>query len=276
MSKKQAFVELNELLEPGNFPEGIEKMRSWSKVWLNQFVQVFPHHYEILKLEEFDPFWAERRAVLDPDIAFVKQQGVPDIDLVLGYVFYLISCGAKDKHEDNTFMEHLQQAIKHCSIHAAQTLLHTVLMEETRDARKKMETLVNTLDNLEQLAVKHGTPGYLLLASGYLHLLRIASEAKDYERYGTACFCLWQNLIIAELHEPQSKASTHNAYFGQGLRLSNPLRLETIAQMKQESGALIIDNNIKARAESTARLSFENKDSQDQLLTWIQSRNKRK
>ena len=139
-----------------------------------------------------------------------------------------------------------------------------------------MEEIAELLLNWKNLASEHGTPGFLLLANGYLHLAKIAAEQKDYTRYEAACACLWENLTLAELEEPQSAASIHNAYFGKGLELSNPLQIETIKTLKEKASILITDNSIKTRAENQVKASSSDKEEQAHLLTWLQSRNRSK
>lgn len=270
----QAYKEVDKLLDSAQFPQAIEKMRPWSKVWLNQFHQTYPHRYRILRHEDFDGFWAERRKALNPRVKFAAQKRILDIDLVLGYVFYLFALKAKEQYPEAKFIEYLKLSLNFNSIHAAQTYLHKMILSNDEDKVKKTEAIAALLYNWENLASKHGTPGYLLLANGYLHLAQITSELKESGRYEAACFYLWKHLIQAELEESQSETSIHNAYFGEGLKLSNPEKIDTIETMKEKASQLILDESIKSRAEKTVRAAFIDNISRANLHTWLQSKNR--
>ncbi|KTD34542.1 DUF5630 domain-containing protein [Legionella israelensis] len=270
-AKEDHFKEVNALLEAAQFSNASEKMKSWPKVWLNQFLQTYPENYELLKHEDFDVFWAGRRTNLDSRFSFVKQKNLSDMDVVLGYVFYLMANRAKANDDEKQYIEYLGMALKHHSIHAAQTFLHNLMVKKSSDKTKEMEMMAAVLYNWKNLAARYGTPGYLLLANGYLHLLQWGSEQKKSDLYDNASFCLWQNLILAELYEAESEASLQNAYFGKGLALSNSFNLHTIQDMKEKIAPLIVDNTTRARAESKARHLFETSDNYKVGL-WLESR----
>jgi hypothetical protein len=244
-------------------------MRDWDKSKLTQFYQTYPQKYPILKHEAFNEFWAEQRAALYPKNPFVAQKHIPDCDLVLGYVFYLLSI--KFKTSADKSQEYLQLALKYDSIHAAQTHLHKLIMQRCDQARK-VETITETLSGWNKLAAKHGAPGFLLLANGYLQLAKTLYELNDTERYNKSCFELWKNLTLVALEEPQSEASINNAFFGQGLAFGNPLKLTTVEAIKESAGRIIADNTIKERAEHTAHASFTDDACKAQLLAWRKSR----
>ena len=271
-----AYETVDALLDSAKFPEAIEKMRPWNKSWLHQFYETYPHRYRILQHTDFNDFWAERRAGLNSKVAFVAQKNISDIDFVLGYVFYLLVLKNEASHSKAHFTKYLKLALEFHSIHAAQTIFHEMIIKTDSDKTKQMEEIAELLLNWKNLASEHGTPGFLLLANGYLHLAKIAAEQKDYTRYEAACACLWENLTLAELEEPQSAASIHNAYFGKGLELSNPLQIETIKTLKEKASILITDNSIKTRAENQVKASSSDKEEQAHLLTWLQSRNRSK
>lgn len=264
-----AYEEVDKFLDSAQFPQAIEKMKAWGKVEINQFYLAYPHRYPILKHEAFNEFWAEKRAELYPKNPFVTQKHVRDCEFVLGYVFYLLSI--KFKASSDKSEEFLQRALEFDSIHAAQTYLHQIIMKKG-DQEEKIEILEKTLSTWNRLAAKHGAPGFLLLANGYLHLAKTFLELNSSERYEEACFELWKNLTLVQLEEPQSEASINNAYFGHGFALGNPLKLPTVEEIKESASKIIADNTIKTRAATIANASFIDDESKSQLSAWRQSR----
>lgn len=265
----EAYEELDALLDSAKFPEAIEQMRPWNKVWLHQFYETYPHRYEILKHPDFNDFWAEKRAALYSKSEFREQKNSADIDFVLGYVFYLLALKAKE-NQPQVYIQHLKSALRFHSIHAAQTFFNELLKKPDND--KKLEEIIHLLGIWKKWGTHHGTPGFLLLANGYLQYARITAERKDYISFEKACTSLWENLTLAQLSEPSSIDSIHNAYFGQGLALSNPLEIDTIDTLKEKASLLITDNSIKKRAEKSAESIFMGDAEKAPLLTWLQSR----
>ena len=267
-----SYKEVDVLLDSAKFPEAIEKMRSWNKVWIYQFYETYPRRHIILQHSDFNSYWAEKRSALYSKAEFKVQNNLSDSDFVLGYIYYLIAL-AKQK-EPQVFTAHLNKAIKFHSIHAAQTLF-SELLKEPNDAAKLVK-IKDLLDSVKTLATKHGTPGYLLLANIHLHWARITAELKDYPDFNKACTGLWENITLAGLEEENSTAAIYNAYFGQGLVLSNPLGISTIAQLKEKASLLIIDNGIKDNGEKEARTKIKIEPQAASMLTWLQSRNQPK
>jgi len=251
--EQRTFSKVDKLLCVEKFPDAIKIMHSWPKVRLNKFYEEYPLHYELLKQDDFAEFWSKRRSEL-PKYDFQAQPNVPDIDFVLGYVFYLLALNAENKHCQEDFIKYLHLALKFDSIHAAQTFFHKILMSETNDIAKKTENLAAILLHWEHLGNKHGTPGYLLLANGYLHLVFIyRNKLKSMKIDSLASKSLWKNLVLAQWSELDSKSSIHNAFFGNGLRVSNAAKLTTISDMKSAARKLIADENIIIFAENDVR-----------------------
>lgn len=281
-TKEESFKQVNALLESARFPEAADEMKPWPKVWINQFVETYPQNYELIKHTDFEPFWEERRENVasqnvdsknaDSKFVFAKQNPLLDIDLVLGYVFYLLSISAKNKKDEKNYIKYLGLALKHHSIHAAQTVLNNILVDKKSSNENKAEILAATLNNWKYFADNYGTPGYLLLAYGYFQFLQLSNDQQNSDLYEAGCFCLWQNLILAELYETLSEASIHNAYFGKGLALSNPFNIPTIQQMKDEAATLIVDESIKKNAENRARLSFDASNGDHKIGLWRESK----
>lgn len=286
--QRKAFNELDNLLLEGHFEDAVKKMRSWNKIWLNEFYQTYPPpsnpHYNLLKSDSFQSFWAEQRGALKrphaPEFAFTAQPNIPDVDFVLGYVFYLLAVHPKTSTASREI--YLIEAEKLNSIHAAQEKLHTLLQSkalESEDQEDKITSIDTFLRKKTASLAKHGTPGYLLLANGYLHIVKLTLDQKpsiNIERYERACELLWKNLILAQEVEMQSTASINNAYFGEGLRLSNPMFLTSIEEIKTLAASrLITDSAIKLRAEKTVREERSDKEDYAHLIAWRQAKERR-
>ena len=130
----------------------------------------------------------------------------------------------------------------HTSFHAIQKFLHDL---ETNDSDKNetyCETLLNTLQQLDTLVIQLGSPGYLLLANGYLHLALQAKKIEDNQITSPGSFgCVWKYLNLALFAEENSTAAIHNAYFGLGFAKSNPFKLATLNSMLDECRRLAGD-----------------------------------
>jgi hypothetical protein len=264
-----AYEEVDNLLDSAQFSQAIGKMRPWNKVELNQFYQAYPHRYPILKHEAFNKFWAEKRLTLHSHNSFAAQKHIPDCDLVLGYVFYLLALTLKNKsNSPDQSDEYLKLALKFDSIHAAQTYLHKIIMQHG-DQEKRINAITETLLSWKTLAAKHGAPGFLLLANGYLHLANISKL--NNKRYEEACFELWKNITLVELEEPQSVASINNAYFGQGFKLGNAQELTTVKDIKT-SFRKIVTSSIQQEATKEAQALFIDDESKLKLSAWRKGR----
>ncbi len=268
-----AYKKVDSLLDQAKFSEALDHMKSWDKIRLNQFYQAYPNRYPILKHAYFDNFWAEKRVELYPKNPFVAQKPIADCDLVLGYVFYLLALNYQTTAVDKSD-KYLNLALKFDSIQAAQMRLHQVITQKM-GPEEKIQALLNTLADMESLAAKQGAAGFLLLADGYLHLVKTyldqePQKEQDETAYHAACFELWKNLTLVELEltEPRSTAVIHNAYFGEGLSLGNSFKLSTIAEIKDEAGLLITSSEIKAQAEQNVRDSFIDDVSLRRLSMW--------
>lgn len=265
--KKEIFEHVNSLLESAKFSEAAEQMKPWTKALIIQFVQSYPENHRILELKDFNDFWADKRAKLCGKFAFVEQPNLPDMDFVCGYIFYLLAQIEKKKSNSEEYEKYLAEALTYNSIHAAQTLLHDCIMQNPQDKTKHMELIASILNNWNGLATKHTTPGYLLLANGYLHLIKMGAELQNSDLFDNAGSLLWQNLTLAELYEPHSEASISNAYFGQGLKQSNPEHISTIQEIKEACAKFIKDDDIKSHAEHKAHLIF-NRSDDNKLGMW--------
>ncbi|STX28574.1 Ankyrin repeat protein [Legionella beliardensis] len=277
--RTKEFYKVSSCLQSAKFDEVIENIRTWPLVWLIQFNQRYPEYYDILKLTAFDTLWAEKRAELrisfNPHFTFSSQKYIPDIDFVLGYLLYLAALQAKKNLHDEAFNDYLTHAIHFNSFHARQTYLHHLIMQKT-NSKSASETILSILHNWEPSLAKHGTPGYLLLANNYLHLVVTRLEIKDEDesQHDNIHFYLWKNLVLAELVEPLSQNAINNAYFGEGLKLSNFMQFNSLKELKDYASKLIKDNLVKEQAEHSAHASFDKENSQNRFENWLKSKNK--
>ncbi|KGP62731.1 hypothetical protein EP47_13660 [Legionella norrlandica] len=139
--------------------------------------------------------------------------------------------------------------------------LHLIFIELDKASEESLIKLGRILYNLEAFAKRHGCPGYLLLANGYIQLA-IRYQLLNQEEQSAHAFQLcWKYLHLAELSENDSEESINNAYFGKGLALSNPVRLSTIAEMKsycRKAAGELLNLDSQAHAEFGAYSMYRN------------------
>ena len=103
-----------------------------------------------------------------------------------------------------------------------------------------------------------------MLATAYQQISQLPHTSSFYRE---ACKDLWVNLCLAEMSEEQSVPMIHNAYFGQGLRLSNPTQLSSIAEMKNAARALIVDiDSLTEEGQRIAEEIMSNKEDEARLV----------
>lgn len=239
--RDRQFKNLDIYLKQGKYPEAIELMRGWQPAYLALFQDSYPQQQATLRHGEFGQFWQECRENLRlngyPDFRFMAQAGITDADFVTGYLFYLLALKSKKEKggtSSKEFDSYLEQSIKFSSIHAVQTALQTFEIQKMEDFDSFCQQLVQSLLSLQKVANLHGTPGYIQLADGYLHLAIQARSLGKSTQSAAAFASVWKYLHLARLAEKDSATATHNAYFGLGLALSNPFKIESIDAMLQE------------------------------------------
>lgn len=223
-------------LNANQFDAAIDLM----SIWNNEQLALFQFHHSTLlstlKSSVFDDFWQKKRAELrlpnNPDFRFLAQPMIHDADLVTGYLLYLLElkpqqAGRLINNNDGGF-----KATDFLSIHLVRLRLLRLYHVLEQATEKDLEKLSRILFNLEGFAKVQGCPGYLLLADGYVQLaLRYQKKQQEVECKAAYQLC-WKYLHLATLSEPDSEESINNAYFGKGIVLSNPFKLNTIAEMK--------------------------------------------
>ncbi|QRN03329.1 hypothetical protein GH742_05315 [Legionella sp. MW5194] len=252
---------IDDLLHEKAFEAVIALLSSWSASKLAEFCMKSPDLYDILKSNAFDEFWKERRQTISK-YAFKAQHGVCDADLTVGHTLYLLAQREKAQGNLQRYQEYLSQALNCHSIHAAQSWVHEIVIAADKPDLNFIQTFAAILYSRESLAKRHGTPGYLLLANGYFHLLhaltQINREASPNEwktQYEGSLFSLWKSLFLARQAEKQSTEAIHNAYYGCGLKNSNPFSLETIDAMLEKCDELHDYPALRERARHAAVLA---------------------
>lgn len=249
-----------DLLESKKYDEMLDGMDAWNNTQLARFLFIYPHSIELLNTDFFAEFWRERRENLRvtaaSDFRFMTQERLSDAHLVAGYLLYLQSAVEPKKPETDGRQ---MTSTDYLSFHLVFKHLHSMLKALSSD--EDLKVLAATLYNLESFAKMHGCPGFLLLANGYLqiavHYQRSGIDNNSRDAY-TLC---WNYLHLAELSESDSMAAINNAYFGRGLKLSNPLRLETICEMKGSclsSAGDLLEIDIRDDAECNAAHTYKN------------------
>jgi hypothetical protein len=229
------FVKVNTMLAEERYKDAAEEMAAWLPAPLTRYYLENAPYQKTLRKPEFDELWQFQLAKLSlkesPEFKFVSQPGIGDADLFLGYVCYLLALKKKQENNLGEYKRYLKNAMVHYSIQAHQTCLHEIIFAENMDFQAIYEDVSRLMEGWVEFANLQGTPGYLLLASAYLQLTKSASETENKDHLHTAYFSAWKYLHLAKLSEPFCEAAINNAYFGKGLRLSNPLHLQSIDEM---------------------------------------------
>jgi len=229
-------------LEKGEHKEAAALMLKWQSAYVAIFQQQFPEHKQTLRHADFDEFWQTRREGLrlstSPSFRFQRQPSLNDADFVTGYIYYLMALKNKDS---NRYEEYLALAINHGSLHAVQTVIHSLIMANNKQS-DYATNLSNQLLPLDKFAERYGTPGYLLLANGYLHVAISTVDKPEAAAQNSAAFSyVWKNLQLAHLAEEDSTAAIHNTYFGKGLEASNSFKIGSVNKMLEQCRQLAGD-----------------------------------
>lgn len=237
--REKEFKALNTDLNQGNHAAVINRMSKWQLSYMALFQQDFPQQKDKLKHPDFTTFWQQQRESMPlyghSGFRFQAQKDIDDVDVVMGYVFYLLALKSKFDNQMESYTKYLRQALTHSSFHAAQKTLHDLVTSSIDKNEDYCKRLVDTLQQWEDLTNQHGSPGYLLLANGYFWLATHAKLIENGQDMRQGAFaCMWRYLNLALFAEERSKASIHNAYFGLGLAQSNPFNIATLDNMLAE------------------------------------------
>lgn len=246
-------------LSGGQFAEFIGVMKFWNNEQLSEFLINNMKMHSILKMPDFSAFWDERRSQLripsSPTFRFMAQPGILNADLVIGYLMFLFEL--KSRNQDKPLEGEPYDVL---SFHQTRKRLHEVYLLIPQLNTVDLEQLAKTLYNLERFAKQHGCPGYLLLANAYMQLA-LGFKRKNNEEQCELSFKLcWKFLHLGALSEKDSRESINNAYFGEGIILSNPFNLATIAELTtycRKAAGDVLPLSSQDGAEQAAKLIYK-------------------
>lgn len=217
---------------------------------------------------ELQPFWVNKfnKLRLEKDFAFQFRNPEPQskADFYCGYVLYLASLQENKNPDKNNYNNYLILSLSlfNC-FYAAQEILTSLIINCNNNPKiENVNTLYEFMTRINSQIQKHKTPGCLLLANGYFYLAGFYQHL-NFKRESTEYYKLcWEQLHLAQLLESTSEREIHNAYFGQGLAMSNAFRLDSISEIKDHCRQLNSEPFIDAvqmEAEEKAEKTFDSK-----------------
>ncbi|RUR06902.1 Dot/Icm T4SS effector metaeffector MesI [Legionella sp. km772] len=212
---------------------------------------------KIMNSPEFVPLWVNKfnalRLTRDPSFRFRDPAPQSKADFYCGYVLYLAALNVKRTDEDK-YSYYLSAALRFNSFHAFQECLHSLVhLGQNYSTKKELNDAVSYLSSVALQIPSKNTPSSLLLANTWFYFASFYSKL-GCEGEAVECYkkC-WANLHLAELTESNSEKAIHNAYFGEGIKLSNAYGLNTLTDIKERcltvaNGALTaqVRNSIEA------------------------------
>ncbi|MBL7481049.1 Dot/Icm T4SS effector metaeffector MesI [Legionella bononiensis] len=229
---------------------------------------------EVLDSPQLSVFWINKfnKIRLQRDTCFQFRDPFPKsrADFYCGYTLYLAARKEKGTSESN-YEEYLSlSAFKFDSFHAIQQILTTLIIgcKESTE-QKQIDNLYSNVDALYSKLLKFKTPGCLLLANTYFYLAgfyqNLNMENKTIDCYRRC----WELIHLAGLFEESSERLIHNAYFGQGLKMSNAYGLSTINEIKEnclQRGLDALPYTVRHVMEMDALKKFSSEMQQEQNL----------
>lgn len=219
-----------------NFVDVIKIVKKWNEEQLAEFLLNHPQIHEMLRSPELNQLWEEKRTNLrlpgNPDFRFMAQPGINDADFVMGYLLFLLKLKSQHSKNESSVSHVGVKSTDYLSMHAIRKYLHQIYIHIGQAKENDLRLIAEFLYNLEAFAKLHQCPGYLLMANGYMQLALRYQQMKSEDECTAAFKLCWKFLHMAELSEAESEESINNAYFGNGLVLSNPFKLASIAEMK--------------------------------------------
>ncbi|KTD55552.1 Ankyrin repeat protein [Legionella santicrucis] len=219
---------------------------------------------------ELQPFWTNKfnKLRLEKDVAFQFRNPEPQsrADFYCGYVLYLAALKENKKPNTNKYNDYLILSLSlfNC-FYAVQEVLTSLIINCKNNLKiDNVNALYEFMTRIDSQTQQHKTPGCLLLANAYFYLAGFYQRL-NFKRESAECYKLcWEKLHLAQLLEPTSEREIHNAYFGQGLVMSNAFRLDSIFEIKgrcrQLNSELFTDavqHTAEAKAEKTFNSEFK-------------------
>lgn len=170
-----------------------------------------------------------------PEFNFLKPNFISTFEFILGYIAYIAVS------EDNS-EQMLKVAAQFYSYHALENWINSIIVSYYKDFSLCIhaEPIIKLLDSM---IIFYGTPGFLLGARFFYHLIQVSQLHQSTLEEGTGEFptivySYIKNMIIyldmASVLESQSQNEINNAYFGEGLSLSNPFYLDQITLIREK------------------------------------------
>jgi hypothetical protein len=232
---------------------------------------------DMLSRPEFLPFWTNqfRLLRLDRDLGFrFKEPGAQSkADFYCGWILYLSAQKASvdegklylkiAREKFNSFYAHretLSRRIGECNEHISRDVVDGTKVSN-RDAaifdalkKEQLDPLIDYTESNRPYIERFKTPGCLLLATTYYYLASFFQRLGFKEEAGLCYHACWHYLCKAEFYEKESVREIHNAYFGEGLKLSNTLGYTKISELKdgcieQAGAALTAANRVAIEEE---------------------------
>ncbi|QEY52358.1 hypothetical protein FQU71_14625 [Legionella longbeachae] len=217
---------------------------------------------------ELGPFWVNKfnklRVANDHAFQFRNPEPQSRADFYCGYVLYLASLKENKNTNNNKYNDYLILSLSrfHCFYAAQEVLTHLIMNCEKNLNIENVNTLYEFMTRMEYLIQQHKTPGCLLLAHTYFYLAGFY-QSLDLKKESTECYSsCWEQLHLAQLLESISEREIHNAYFGQGLAMSNAFGLDSISEIKdrcRQFNPKVFTDALRSATEAKAEMMLNNK-----------------
>jgi hypothetical protein len=238
---------------------------------------------EMLSRPEFQPFWTNQVRLLrlerDPGFRFKEPGTQSKADFYCGWILYLSAQKASSaekgefylkvaREKFNSFYAHretLTMRIAECNEYISRDGVadpkasnrDTTIFDALK--KEKFEPLIDYIESNRPYIERFKTPGCLILATTYYYLASFFQRLGFKEEAVLCYHACWHFLCKAEFYEKDSVREIHNAYFGEGLKLSNTLGYSKISELKdgciEQAGPALTAAN-RAAIEEEVRVSI--------------------
>lgn len=218
-----------------------------------------------LESPKLEPFWVNKfnklRLENNHSFQFRNPESQSKADFYCGYVLYLAALKENKSKDNNKYNDYLILSLSlFNSFYAAQEILTHLIMNCKNNLKpENVNTLYDFVIQINSQLQQHQTPGCLLLANAYFYLAGFYQRL-NLKRESTECYkSCWEQLHLAQLLESTSERGIHNAYFGQGLAMSNAFGLNSIAEIKdrcRQFNSELFTDAVQIAAEAKAEKTF--------------------